>query len=189
MDKESQILQAAQVLFSQFGLKKVTIDDIAKEAHVSKATIYRHYENKREIFDKVTEVEAEQLIAAIAEAIDQETTAYDKIRAHLLTKLGKLRELVNFYRVTRETWSEHWPSGTEIQYWIMAREKEAVKEILELGNKTGELQVDRVDFTAHLLVVALQSIENPWAIEEYKMPLEDYVDCMLGIVFNGIRKR
>jgi len=182
-------LQAAQTLFSQFGLKKVTTDDIAKKACVSKATIYRHYKNKREIFDRVTRIEAEQLMTAIAKAIDQETTVLDKFRAHLLTKLGKLRELANFYRVTRETWSEHWPDSTEIQQWGVAREKEIIRQILELGNKTGELQVERVDFTAHLLVVALQSIENPWAIEEYKMSLADYIDCMLGIVFNGIRKR
>ncbi len=61
--------------------------------------------------------------------------------------------------MTRENWSEHWPDGSNIQQQLFEKEKELVKKILELGNETGDLQVDRPDSTVQLLVIALQSLE------------------------------
>jgi AcrR family transcriptional regulator len=189
IDKKSQILPAAQPLFSQFGLKKVTTDDIAKRAHISKATIYRYYRNKQEIFDDVVAYEANQLLSAITEAVNAETSAVGKLRGYLLSKMGKLRELVNLLHVTREAWSEHWPHGTDVQDQILDRQRAIVAGILEFGNRTGELQVRNVDLTAHLMVVALQSIEYRWVFDALDVPLSVYVDHMLDVIINGIKKR
>jgi len=63
---------AAQPLFSRFDLKKVTTDDIAKRARISKAFIYRYYCKKKEIFDDVVAYEVNQLLTAISEAVDAE---------------------------------------------------------------------------------------------------------------------
>jgi len=40
MNKQDIILKTAQKLFSQFGLNKVNMEEIAREARVSKATLY-----------------------------------------------------------------------------------------------------------------------------------------------------
>lgn len=180
---------AAQALFSQFGLKKVTTDEIARQARVSKATIYRYYRNKREIFDAVVAYEADQLMSAITEAVNKETSVVSKLRAYLLSKMGKLRDLVNLFNVTRETWSERWPLGTEVQDQILDRQKKIVANILEFGNETGELQVKNVELTAHLMVVSLQSIEYRWEFNSLEIPLPVYVDQMLDVIINGIKKR
>jgi len=62
------------VLFSQFGVKKVTTDEIARVAGVSKATVYRYYKNKHEIFLDVVKIETNAMLTAIKQAIDGETT-------------------------------------------------------------------------------------------------------------------
>ena len=176
-------------MFSQFGLRKVTTDDIAKRARVSKATIYRYYHNKQEIFDEVVALEVHQLLTAITEAVSAEATALLKLRSYLLSKLSKIRELVILLNITREAWNEQWPHGTELQDKILARQESIVASILEFGNRTGELQVDDVKLTAHLMVVALQSIEFRWVFDTLEMPLNIYVDHMLNVIINGIRKR
>jgi len=183
------MLTAAQPLFSQYGLKKVTTDDIAKRARISKATIYRYYRNKQEIFDDVVAYEANQLLSAIAGAVKAETTAVCKLRRYLLSKMGKLRELTNLFQVTREAWSEHWPRGTEVQDQILDAQRAIVADILEFGNRTGELQVRNVELTAHLMVVSLQSIEYRWVFDALEIPLSVYVDHMLDVIINGIKKR
>jgi AcrR family transcriptional regulator len=189
VDKKSQILTAAEALFSQFGLRKATTDDIAKRARVSKATIYRYYSNKQEIFDDVVAFEVNQLLSAITEAVRIETTALLKLRSYLLSKMGKMRELVILLQVTREAWSEQWPHGTELQDNILRRQESIVASILEFGNRSGELQVEDVELTAHLMVVALQSIEFRWVFDALEMPLSVYVDHILEVIINGIRKR
>ena len=70
MEKREEILKAAQVLFSQFGLKKVTTDDISNMSSISKATIYKYYHNKKEIYGDVIRLEFEQLMTMIRDAVE-----------------------------------------------------------------------------------------------------------------------
>lgn len=48
-----KILEEARGLFLQFGLKTVSMDDIARSVGVSKKTIYQHYKDKNAIIAKV----------------------------------------------------------------------------------------------------------------------------------------
>ncbi len=82
--KLEKILQAAQKLFGQFGLKKVTIEDIAKEASVSKVTLYKYFRNKDDIFEEVVRFEGDQMFRAIEAAVARETDTAGKFKAHLM---------------------------------------------------------------------------------------------------------
>lgn len=188
MDKRSDILRTAQNLFGQFGLKKVTCDEIAKQATVSKATLYKYYRNKNDVFAAVVEMESAELWNAIYKAVNNEMTVVGKLKAHLLTKMEKLHQLVNFYKVSRETWNGYWPYIDNVREKFMAKEKEMVAGILELGNQTGELQVEKTALTAHIMVITLKSLEFPWAIEGHDISLPVFVDMMVSQMLNGIGK-
>lgn len=188
MDKRSDILKTAQQLFGQFGLKKVTIDEIAKKASVSKATLYKYYKNKDDIFEDVVKFESEELWRHIQGEVEQEVSAVGKLRAHLLSKMSLLHKLVNFYNVTSETWNGYWPYIDKVREEFMTREKEMVAKILDLGNKTKELQVDNVEFTAHIMVITLKALEYPWAIDGHDISLPEFADLLLGQMLNGIGK-
>ena len=54
-DIEERILTAAETLFLQYGIRSVTMDDIAKALAVSKKTIYQHFKDKDEIVLEVSE--------------------------------------------------------------------------------------------------------------------------------------
>lgn len=47
-----KILEAAMCLFSEKGYKAVTTKEIANEAGVSEMTVFRHFENKQNLFEK-----------------------------------------------------------------------------------------------------------------------------------------
>lgn len=47
--KVSSLLEAADILFKQFGLKKVSIEEICSRANVSKMTFYKNFRNKDEL--------------------------------------------------------------------------------------------------------------------------------------------
>lgn len=49
MDKKEQILIQSFELFMKFGIKSVTMDDIAKNLGISKKTLYRFFANKDEL--------------------------------------------------------------------------------------------------------------------------------------------
>ena len=48
--KRESILSAAQVQFSRYGFRRTSMEDIAKETGVSRASLYGCFENKEEIF-------------------------------------------------------------------------------------------------------------------------------------------
>jgi len=49
MDPLEKILAACAELFSQYGFKTITMDDIARRAGISKKTLYQHFANKHEV--------------------------------------------------------------------------------------------------------------------------------------------
>lgn len=46
---QDKILLAADALFVRYGVKSVTMDDIARELGISKKTIYQYFQDKREL--------------------------------------------------------------------------------------------------------------------------------------------
>lgn len=49
---EKEILDKAKELFHRYGLRPVTMDDIAKEMSVSKKTLYKYFSNKEELVSR-----------------------------------------------------------------------------------------------------------------------------------------
>jgi AcrR family transcriptional regulator len=187
-DKKEQILKTAQKLFAQFGLKKVTTDDIARESHISKATIYKHYKNKAEIFDEVVRRESDGLISEVRIAVDREKTVKSKFRAHLITRMKRIGSFVNFYRVIQNTWGDYWPQIARVRKQFLTEEKKIVRDILAFGNSNGKLKAKKIDITSYIMVVALSSLEFSWAVEENEISMTDTIEMMIDIILNGIKK-
>lgn len=50
MDKKNMVIETARRLFTKYGYKKVSMDEIAKEAGVTKKTIYTYFKDKESMF-------------------------------------------------------------------------------------------------------------------------------------------
>ena len=70
--KKEKILDTARILFSRFGIKKSTMDEIAKEIRMGKSTLYHYFKSKEDIFLEVVKRESDmvQLINSIKQAED-----------------------------------------------------------------------------------------------------------------------
>jgi len=189
MDKKQVILRAAQILFSQFGLKKVTTDDFARESGVSKATIYKYYNNKNEIFLEVVRIETDQMISLIEDAVNKEDTLDGMLKAYLMTKNENIHNLINFYRVTREAWGEHWPFISGVHERFIEKEKQILTRILEHGNKMNVLNITNIALHTHVLLIIFRSIELPWIVADQGTSLNEIVELIVDTFLNGVKKR
>lgn len=52
MEALEKILSVSAELFSQYGFKTITMDDIARRAGISKKTLYLHFANKEEVVNE-----------------------------------------------------------------------------------------------------------------------------------------
>jgi AcrR family transcriptional regulator len=57
-DVQARLLDAAESCFSQFGLTKTTMEDVARAAGMSRATVYRYFKNRDDLLMGVVEREA-----------------------------------------------------------------------------------------------------------------------------------
>jgi AcrR family transcriptional regulator len=188
MTKKKKIEKSAQKLFSQFGLKKVTTDEIAKDAGISKATIYKFYKNKYEIFHEVVRIETDLMISMMRKAVNKESQTDLRLKAFLVTKINKIHGLINLYKVTRETWDEHWPHIEGARERFMEEEKALLHEILAYGNEIGELNVKDISLHSHILMISLKSLEYPWALEVSGASVDEIVDLIVDTFINGVGK-
>ena len=77
------ILDAAEAVFAQKGYRNATMDDIAREAQFSKATLYRYFQSKRDIFFQI-----------ILNSFKDAETRTKKIRMKQESSSKKLREII-----------------------------------------------------------------------------------------------
>src|ERR1700719_3973000 len=54
-DKRDRILDAAQKLFVRYGVKRTSIDDVAREAGIAKGTVYLSFKTKAELFAAIAD--------------------------------------------------------------------------------------------------------------------------------------
>lgn len=89
------LLDAGLRLFLRHGLRKTTMEAIAAEAQVAKATAYAWYPNKTAVFAAVVEDVIDRLVddAIAAAALEQGPQA--AIERSMETKFGRLFELVH----------------------------------------------------------------------------------------------
>jgi AcrR family transcriptional regulator len=102
---KERIVKSAFSLFWRYGIKSVTMDDIARELGISKRTIYQHYSDKEAILKMVIQEELssqqcdmEQLDEITDNPIDQMIQATDQMRtamAHMNPAL--LYDLKKYY--------------------------------------------------------------------------------------------
>ena len=101
---QDRILHAARRLFFDHGFGQVSTDVLAREAAVSKATIYRHFENMADILRCVTEAEAlrfREITPPKTETIADLQTALIQYGTKLLTFLNEA-ETLEFARLMHE---------------------------------------------------------------------------------------
>ena len=68
--KYEDVLGGAREIFLRDGFEGASVDDIARAAGVSKATLYSYFSDKRELFREVTRVECERMAETTLARID-----------------------------------------------------------------------------------------------------------------------
>src|SRR2546425_10639850 len=65
----NRLLEAAKEAFTRRGYSDVNVDDICRAARIAKGSFYRHYRSKEELFFRVAESLAEDVVASFKETV------------------------------------------------------------------------------------------------------------------------
>ncbi len=115
MPVKERILKTAFDLFWRYGVKSVTMDDIAKELGISKKTIYQHFSDKDAIVAEVIEIELdcekkdiERMEGEANDPIDEVIRTSDYMRANLATmNPALLYDLKKYHPLAWDLFQKH----------------------------------------------------------------------------------
>ena len=92
-DARGRLIDAAEACFTKFGAAKTTLEDIASQAGVSRATVYRYFDGGRdEIILAVVLREAKDFLEALARRVQREATLEDAIVEGVLHTVATVRK-------------------------------------------------------------------------------------------------
>ncbi len=163
--RRAQILAAALRCFSEKGYHEATMDDLAREAGLSKGSLYWHFKSKSEVFAGLSDAYALELV----QAWDALATSHDGGTIELLGRVGELSiETLTSHGELLRAWAE-FIVHREVQESFAAIYRESrgrLGEWIRRGIDAGELRpVDPESLAASLTALVegllLQTLVDP----------------------------
>lgn len=78
--KQRRILEAATGLFIEQGYRKTSVDEIARQAHVGKGTVYTYFANKALVLAGAIALEKRAYMAEMVDFMDESRPARDRLK-------------------------------------------------------------------------------------------------------------
>jgi AcrR family transcriptional regulator len=94
LDTKDKILKGAETLFMKYGVRSISMDDIARHLSVSKKTLYQHFADKEDIVTIVTMSHMERAKAEFDEVRSRVSNAIEEL-AQISICLKKNMEEIN----------------------------------------------------------------------------------------------
>jgi len=189
IDKREIILSVAQKKFARYGLQKTTIDEIAKDARISKGLIYHYFTNKEDIFYAVIKKETEIFESFIREKVNKEKIPAKKLKVFIKTRMNYMLESINLNELNREIAEIIMPEVEKGLIDYRKREIDLVASIIEEGIQHGDFKKIDSHKAAISFLSLFRSLEIPWIIDKNFFDVNKIVDFSLNIFFEGINIR
>ena len=93
MTKVAEICDRIQLLFQEYGIKSITMDDISHRLGCSKKTLYQHFSNRKELVLKVISSDMKKHEEAILKVIKENLHPIDEIVKLNLLATEKLKTI------------------------------------------------------------------------------------------------
>lgn len=94
--KTAEILSAAEAAFTEYGYRKVTMDDVAERAGITRTALYYYYKNKEELFLAMLDGEliryraAQQAALCAAESVNAKFSVFAREYSLLRQTFGSV---------------------------------------------------------------------------------------------------
>jgi AcrR family transcriptional regulator len=187
-----KIISHASQVFSKYGFKKASMDDIAKASGMGKSSLYYYFKSKEEVFEAVVKKEADLIRIEIEKKVIQSNdNPIDKIRNYVLIRMRYLKEMVNFYDALKNDYLGNLAFTERIREKYDREEQQFIQVLLQQGIDTGIFKLKETKISSMALATALKGLETALLIKNTIPPdqLEKHLDETLQILFYGIVKQ
>lgn len=184
------IVNVATQVFSRYGFKKTSMDDIARALRMGKSSIYYYFKGKEEIFQAVVDREADMLRVKVKEILESSIDATEKLRKYVKLRMDLVKQLSNYMEILKNDDLMNLELTERIRKKYDDEEITIIRQILEEGNSKDHFRVKDLNLSALAIVTAMKGLEVPLVASTMGVDsLNIVIDDMLDILFYGIVKR
>lgn len=195
IETKNIIFDSALKVFEKKGYSSTTLEDIAKEAGISRGAIYWNFKNKQDLYVcllkeyfndnfyenlKYNDQSNKDPVAAIREYM----YSYFKI----LINNEETRKYMEILRYKTEVKTDI-GEVLKVEQEIDLKIKEELSKLIRLGIEAGKIRNDISENVISMSALSyLNGIEDSWLINPEAFALEAYLDNLIDIFIDGIVK-
>lgn len=187
--KEEQIINAARELFKNYGFKKVSMDEIARKAGVTKRTVYKYFASKQDLLKFFINEELINM-KKIIEDTEKKNSDFFECVHECIFRLLQYKHKRKFLKVILEEAEVLKDEKITKELSVIDEQiQKYIKEKLKYAVKEKYIDVENIDISAFLIYKMYIALMFDWS-ETYKK-LDDKViaDSILKFVLNGISRK
>lgn len=187
--KEEQIINAARELFKNYGFKKVSMDEIARKAGVTKRTVYKYFASKQDLLKFFINEELINM-KKIIEDTEKKNSDFFECVHECIFRLLQYKHKRKFLKVILEEAEVLKDEKITKELSVIDEQiQKYIKEKLKYAVKEKYIYVENIDISAFLIYKMYIALMFDWS-ETYKK-LDDKViaDSILKFVLNGISRK
>ena len=184
-----KIIISAGQIFSRFGFKKTTMDEIAKALKMGKSSVYYYFVSKEEIFEAVVLYEANILRNELTTAIKSVESPIDKMKNYVFVRMKSFEKLSNYYNAIFDKNLDHFDFIEKIREKYDREELAILRLILYDGARKKVFTVPNSEYTAIAVQTTLKGLEVPLFWKKRELNIEERLNAILEVLFNGIVRK
>jgi AcrR family transcriptional regulator len=190
-ERRAGILDAALAVFSARGYHASSIDDIAREAGISKALIYEHFDSKQGLYGDLLEQNANELFERLASSL-----AGVEVESGAARLASGLDAFFSFVEERRDAWRILFRDVSDPETSAaLDRVVEQVTVVVAalIAQDPGARSQDKdgsepaIRVLAQMLVGAVQSVANWWA-EHPEVAREQALEMVMDFAWVGLER-
>lgn len=181
---KTKILNNAKNLFWKHGIRRVSVQEICKEAGVSKMTFYRHFENKEDVAFQVIDNLYHNNYKTYREIMDSSAPFAEKVVQMIKTKRD------NVTGISKELVKDIFENNNEkLQNLIQGLRQKNIENILKDFAKAQENGEIRKDIKLEFILYILNDMNNKMQDEQLQKLYQNEEDLIMELTnyfFYGI---
>lgn len=169
--RRAKIADAARELFTDFGYKSVSMEQIAQKANVAKGTIYLYFKDKDALFFHLANELLGDIKRFVAKTEEKHLSLFSELH-EVVYNLLMLRTRQKFlYRISREAKELKTPSACSMMRMIEDQISGYIREKLDKAVEDGEIKPCNTAVLAFAVLRVYTALAFEW--EENHEPLDE----------------
>ena len=191
---KEKIQQAAYKCVARFGFEKTTLEDIAKEVNLNKASLYYYYKNKEEIFLDVTTTETAKFVENLKTTTAEQEGITEQIFHYLYERSVYYLNLIQGVHISEESLRQVEGLFLEHMKEVETQEVLFLKGLIDNAIERKSLQSVDSQQLAYNFITLTSGIKDRARqmhpnIAAVSAEIETNLRFMLGLIFKSISIR